>query len=97
MWHKDEKQIIEGCCRKDRKAQKALYERYASVLLTANPGDTYQWYNNSTIITGATNQTYTATTSGAYTVAVTNVGGCSPLALAKHFNNYKVKQYFENG
>lgn len=29
----DEKQIIEGCCRKDRKAQKALYERYASILL----------------------------------------------------------------
>lgn len=29
----DEKQIIEGCCRNDRKAQKALYERYASVLL----------------------------------------------------------------
>lgn len=29
----DEKQIIKGCCRNDRKAQKALYERYASVLL----------------------------------------------------------------
>ena len=29
----DEKKIIEGCCRRERKAQKALYERYASVLL----------------------------------------------------------------
>ena len=29
----DEKQIITGCSRNDRKAQKALYERYASVLL----------------------------------------------------------------
>jgi RNA polymerase sigma-70 factor (ECF subfamily) len=29
----DEKEIIEGCCRNDRKAQKALYERYASILL----------------------------------------------------------------
>ena len=29
----DEKDIIEGCCRKDRKAQKALFERYAAVLL----------------------------------------------------------------
>ena len=29
----DEKEIIEGCCRNDRKAQKALYERYASLLL----------------------------------------------------------------
>jgi len=29
----DEKEIIKGCCRNDRKAQKALYDRYASVLL----------------------------------------------------------------
>ena len=29
----DEKEIIEGCCRRERKAQKALYERYASTLL----------------------------------------------------------------
>lgn len=29
----DEKEIIEGCCRNDRKAQRALYERYASILL----------------------------------------------------------------
>ncbi|MFC2115272.1 RNA polymerase sigma factor [Bacteroidota bacterium] len=29
----DEKEIIEGCCRNDRKAQKVLYERYASILL----------------------------------------------------------------
>jgi RNA polymerase sigma-70 factor (ECF subfamily) len=29
----DEKEIIEGCCRNDRKAQKNLYERYASILL----------------------------------------------------------------
>jgi RNA polymerase sigma-70 factor (ECF subfamily) len=29
----DERQIIDGCCRKDRKAQKALFDRYAAVLL----------------------------------------------------------------
>lgn len=29
----DEREIIEGCCRNERKAQKALYERYASILL----------------------------------------------------------------
>jgi RNA polymerase sigma factor (sigma-70 family) len=29
----DEKEIIEGCCLNNRKAQKALYERYASKLL----------------------------------------------------------------
>jgi RNA polymerase sigma-70 factor (ECF subfamily) len=29
----DERQIIDGCCRKDRKAQKALFDRYGAVLL----------------------------------------------------------------
>ena len=29
----DEKQIIDGCCRKDKKAQKVLFERFAKVLL----------------------------------------------------------------
>ncbi|HEC42048.1 MAG TPA: RNA polymerase sigma factor [Bacteroides sp.] len=29
----DEKELIDGCCRNDRKAQKALYEQYASILL----------------------------------------------------------------
>jgi RNA polymerase sigma-70 factor (ECF subfamily) len=29
----DEKEIITGCCRHDRKAQKALFEKYASLLL----------------------------------------------------------------
>jgi RNA polymerase sigma-70 factor (ECF subfamily) len=29
----DENEIIKGCCRNERKAQKALYERYAPILL----------------------------------------------------------------
>ena len=29
----DDKQIIDGCCRKDKKAQKALFDRFAKVLL----------------------------------------------------------------
>jgi RNA polymerase sigma-70 factor (ECF subfamily) len=29
----DERQIIDGCCRKDRNAQKALFDRYAAMLL----------------------------------------------------------------
>jgi RNA polymerase sigma factor (sigma-70 family) len=29
----DEKQIIDGCCKKDRTAQKALFDRYKSILL----------------------------------------------------------------
>ncbi len=38
-----------------------------------------QWYLNGTIITGATNQTYTPTTTGNYTVVVTS-NGCSSAA-----------------
>ncbi len=48
-----------------------------SVLLNANTGTglTYQWKNNGTNISGATNSTYTATVAGSYTVAVTNSCG----------------------
>jgi hypothetical protein len=53
-----------------------------SVLLTANSGDSYQWYNNSNLILGATNQTYTATITGSYQVEVNNSGGCSGTSSA---------------
>lgn len=40
-------------------------------------GRSYQWYNNTAVITGATNNTYVATVSGNYTVRVTNnATGC---------------------
>lgn len=43
----------------------------SSVKLTAFPdaGNTYQWQNNAVNIPGATNSSYTATTSGNYTVS----------------------------
>ena len=50
-----------------------------SVPVTA--GLTYQWYNPATI-GGATNRTYTARTSGVYTVKVTNASGCSTTSAA---------------
>ncbi|PIQ47788.1 MAG: hypothetical protein COW03_13460, partial [Cytophagales bacterium CG12_big_fil_rev_8_21_14_0_65_40_12] len=53
-----------------------------TIPLTANVGDSYQWFNNGQPIDGATSQNYTATISGAYTVAVTNAGGCSGTSLA---------------
>ena len=49
--------------------------------LTANVGDSYQWYKNSVLIGGATLRNYTATQTGSYTVAVTNSGGCSGTSL----------------
>ncbi|MEO8148204.1 MAG: kelch repeat-containing protein [Bacteroidia bacterium] len=51
----------------------------SNVTLSANPsaGLTYQWYNNGTLIAGATSANYVASASGSYTVVTTNAGGCS--------------------
>ncbi len=45
-----------------------------SVTLTSSSASGNQWYLNSNPIGGATNQTYIATASGAYTVTVTTTG-----------------------
>ncbi|PWN67792.1 hypothetical protein C1638_004125 [Chryseobacterium oncorhynchi] len=47
-----------------------------SVILTSSSTTGNQWYKDGAIISGATAQTYTATTSGTYTVIVTT-GGCA--------------------
>lgn len=49
-----------------------------SVVLSAasDPIYTYQWYDGAGIIAGATTLSYTATTSGAYYVSITNSYGC---------------------
>ena len=54
-----------------------------TVQLDANTGTglTYQWYNGSTAITGATSASYTANTSGTYTVVVSD-GTCSTTSAA---------------
>ena len=46
----------------------------------------YQWYLNGNMINGATSSTYTATTSGAYTVVATVSGGCSGTSSAYNFS-----------
>jgi ELWxxDGT repeat protein len=50
-----------------------------SVTLKANPGTSlsYLWYKNNSSISSATNQTYTATTTGDYSVKVTGMNGCT--------------------
>jgi len=52
-----------------------------SVLLTSSSATGNQWSLNGTPIGGATNQTYSATASGDYTV-ITTSGGCPSLASA---------------
>ena len=55
----------------------------SSVLLSASTGTgyTYQWARNGTNLSGATSATYTASTSGSYTVKITS-GGCSATSPA---------------
>ena len=45
-------------------------------VLTSSPAPGYQWQLNSVDIPGATNQSYTATVSGFYTVLISDSNGC---------------------
>lgn len=54
-----------------------------SVTLTASGGGTYQWKLNNVAITGATNSSYTTSTSGTYTVVVISTSGCSVTSSPK--------------
>ncbi len=49
---------------------------------TTAAGSTYQWKNNGVNIAGATAASYAATTSGSYTVMVTNTSGCTSTSPA---------------
>jgi hypothetical protein len=44
--------------------------------LTANAATSYQWFLNNISIVGATNNAYTATTTGQYQVEIVNAEGC---------------------
>jgi hypothetical protein len=50
----------------------------SNVVLNGNAGASYayQWYNNGTIISGATNTTYSATASGNYSVKISAGSSC---------------------
>lgn len=49
----------------------------SSVTMTAGSGLSYQWYNASGAIPGATGMSYTATVAGSYYMTETNAFGCS--------------------
>jgi hypothetical protein len=56
----------------------------SNVVLDGNAGSsyTYQWYRNATTISGAISATYSATTSGNYTVKVSAGSACEITSLA---------------
>ena len=51
-----------------------------SVTLTSSSASGNQWYKDGVIISGVTGQTYSANTSGTYTVIVTTMGCASPVS-----------------
>ena len=53
-----------------------------TAITNAGAGSTFQWYLNSNIIGGATNTTYTASTSGNYSFTVNNSNGCNATSAA---------------
>ena len=57
-------------------ANPATYTASGAVL-TAAGGTSYQWYLNGNPISGATTQVWTATTSGNYSVEITDANGCT--------------------
>ncbi|MBX7226280.1 MAG: choice-of-anchor J domain-containing protein, partial [Chitinophagales bacterium] len=52
-----------------------------NILTSSVAGDSYQWFLNGTLIPSATSQSYTATESGNYSVAVTT-NGCTGTSAA---------------
>jgi len=51
-----------------------------SVTLTASSGSSYKWFNGTTQV--GTNQTYTATVGGSYTIQVINASACMATSTA---------------
>ena len=49
-------------------------------VLTSDAASSYQWFMNSTLIPGATAQSYTITQDGIYTVEITDGNGCTAMS-----------------
>jgi hypothetical protein len=64
----------------------------SNTTLTTGIFSTYQWIKGSTIIPGATSQTYTPTTSGTYKVKVINAGGCEGTSSSFNFTTLSIDE-----
>ncbi|MBI3509388.1 MAG: SBBP repeat-containing protein [Bacteroidetes bacterium] len=61
-------------------------------VFTSTSAATYQWYFNSTLIPGATGQSYTATQNGSYYVEITDANGCSAFSAPISINDVSVQE-----
>jgi hypothetical protein len=57
-------------------AQNLICNGGTSILQTAIPSGTFQWYHNTILLPGANQSTYTANTTGIYSCNVTDANGC---------------------
>ena len=55
-------------------------------VLTTGPAAGYQWYYGNIAISGAIQQSYTATLSGYYSVMITDANGCTATSAAQHIS-----------
>ena len=70
---------------------------FVTLSAVQSSGNTYQWFNNGNSINGATNATYNAANSGAYTVRVSNNGCVSTSAASISINAVDVTLPVING
>ncbi len=64
-------------------------------VLTSTAASSYQWYFNSAIITGETNQTYTPTQNGNYYVVITDTNGCSSFSSTYSMIDVNVRELLQ--
>lgn len=65
-------------------------------VLYAGQGNTFQWYLNGNIINGATQNSYTPTTQGVYSVFVSTSGSCSFMSGDYNFYFVDIKEQENN-
>lgn len=69
----------------------------AGAVLTSSAGSGNQWYKSNTALAGATNPTYTVTSTGWYKVRYTNANGCSALSDSVFVTPSGVQQILPGG